>query len=550
MKTKLYKLIYVLSVITVLIACKDNYLNEKPRSFLSPEVTYDTDDGLASGAVGLYDELSYPYWGSSNWEASWVVMNGATDFNMMGTQKTQRPLAELNSEYGPATSDNTLINPWSHFYRMVNNATTIIQYSEQHEWQNEELRKTTEGEAYFFRGFGHFFLTMLWGDVPTIREVVSGIKLDFTNEPQSEVLAFVIEDLKKATDLLPAVSERNGRIDKATGYHMLAYAYLAAKDYANAEQAAQTAIDDPNHSLVTERFGSKSDNPQGNVFWDLFQLDNQNNNPEGLLVLQNGNSELHPQYIPDAGCCTFRGPRELIPRYETIDGLVASPQYGGRGYGRNSPTMGWYELFEPQDLRFKYPSVQTIWIANANKGDVKIGDTLFIFNNPEKSLYANDNLSLRPFPTKWNKEYDPSDPTMMTPLPDEMAYTGGTIRDVYLIRLAETYLILAEAQLMQGKKAEAAENINIVRRRSNASEITADDVTVDFILDEKARELWGEQISRKVELFRTGTYVERVKKYNPDAAENVSEKHTLIPIPQSEIDLNSEAGLQQNPGWD
>ena len=63
----------------------------------------------------------------------------------------------------------------------------------------------------------------------------------------------------------------------------------------------------------------------------------------------------------------------------------------------------------------------------------------------------------------------------------------------------------------------AADNINMVRRRSNAREISASEVTVDFILDEKARELWGEGFSRKVELFRTGKYVERVKKYNPEA---------------------------------
>lgn len=548
MKTKLNKTLIGILAFMMLFSCDDKYLDEKPNSFLSPEVTYDTDEGLASGAVGLYDELSYPYWGSSNWEATWVVMNGATDFNMMGVQKTKRPLAELNSEYGPATSDGDLIRPWSHFYRMVNNATTIIQYSEQHEWQNDDQRKMTEGEAYFFRGYGHFFLTMLWGDVPTIREVVSGVKLDFTNEAQSEVLAFVIEDFKKAAELLPAVSQWNGRITKATGNHMLAYAYLAAKDYENAETAAQAAIDDPNHSLVTERFGSKTYNEQGNVFWDLFQLDNHNNNPEGLLVLQNGNSELYPQYVPDAGCCTFRGPRMLIPRYETVDGLQSSPEYGGRGFGRNSPTMGWYDLFEPQDLRFSYPSVHSIWIANEDRGDISIGDTLFVLNNPEKSMYPNDDLRLRPFPTKWNKEFDPNNPTQ--PHPDEMAYTGGTIRDAYLIRLAETYLILAEAQLMQGKKAEAAETINIIRRRSNASEITANDVTIDFILDEKARELWGEQISRKVDLFRTGKYVERVRKYNPDAGQNVSEKHSIIPIPQSEIDLNSDAELKQNPLWE
>jgi starch-binding outer membrane protein, SusD/RagB family len=71
----------------------------------------------------------------------------------------------------------------------------------------------------------------------------------------------------------------------------------------------------------------------------------------------------------------------------------------------------------------------------------------------------------------------------------------------------------------------------------------------DFILDEKARELWGEQYSRKVDLFRTEKYQERVKMCNEEAGANASGKHRLLPIPQSEIDLNRNNELTQNPGW-
>ena len=548
MKKKLKYITLLFSLLAV-IACNDDYLNEEPRSFLSPEVTYATDGGLASGAVGLYDEIGYLFYGGTNWEDIWAITNGATDFNQMGLQKTVIPINSLNTEYGPATSESSLIKLWAHYYRLANNATTIIEFSANHDWQDDDLRKQTEGEAYYFRGHAHFFLTMLWGDVPVVREITSGVKLDFANSPKAQNLAYVIEDFQKAAELLPSVASQAGRLSKATGYHMLAYAYLSAKDYANAETAALAAINDPNHSLVTQRFGSKSNIPEGNVFWDLFQLDNHNNNAEGLWVFQNGNAELFRQYLPASGGDHFRGPRMLIPRYESANGLVASTQYGGRGFGRNSPTMGWYGLFESGDLRGEYPCMQTFWVANENRGNISIGDTLYVFGHPEKSIYPQDDIRLRPFPTKWNKEYDTSDPTKATPHPEEEAYTGSTIRDHYLIRLAETYLILAEAQHMQSRNDEAAESINVVRRRSNAREISEDEVSVDFILDEKARELWGEGFSRKVELFRTGKYVERVKQYNPEAGPNVTEKHTLIPIPQSEINLNSEAELVQNPGW-
>jgi len=548
MKFKNYKIAFIALFATLAFSCNDSVLDEEPRSFLSPEVTYNTDGGLASGAVGLYDELGYPYFNSSTWRRTWSLTNGATDFNQMGLQKAEIPVNELNTEYGPATSLTQLNQLWPYYYRMANNATTVIEFSKVHEWQNEALHKQTEGEAHFFRGYAHFFLTMLWGDVPVIREIVSGVKLDFTNSSQAENLQFCIEDFARAAELLPDVPSQPGRITKATGNHMLAYAYLSAKDYGNAETAAMAAINDPNTGLVTERFGSKIDIPYGNVFWDLFQLDNHNNNKEGLLIIQNGNAELYRQYLPASGGSHFRGPRALIPRYERVDGLKSSVQYGGRGYGRYSPTMGFYDLFEPGDIRGEYPCLMTIWTANEAKGDIQIGDTIHVFRS-SNNTYSDDDLRLRPYPTKWNKEYDPNDPTMSTPHPNEEAYTGSTIRDAYLIRLAETYLILAEAQHMQGKDDVAAESINTVRRRSNAREIDASEVSVDFILDEKARELWGELISRKVELFRTDKYIERVQKYNPEAAPNVQEKHTLLPIPQSEIDLNSEAEIIQNPGW-
>lgn len=551
MKSIKYITTISLSVLIVLFACEDDFLEENPRSFLSPDITYSSDDGLASGAVGLYDELSFPYYWSSSMRRCWVITNGATDFTEMGLQERNQSLNTLSSEYTPAAphAERCLRRIWPHYYRIANNATTVIEYSAEHDWQNEAMRDQTEGEAHFFRGYAHFHLTMLWGDVPMIKEQIEGVKLDFTNSPQEENLQFIIEDFQKATELLPDEATQSGRIKKATAYHMLAYAYLAAEEYGNAEAAAQTAIDDPTTGLVTERFGSKIDIPEGNAFWDLFQLNNQNINSEGLLVLQNGNAELRPQYISSEGGSHLRGPRALIPRYERADGLKSSVQYGGRGFGRFSPTMAYYDLFEPGDVRGEYPVLQTIWLANEDRGDIKIGDTLFVFGDTANSLYPQDDIRLRPFPTKLNKEYDPADPTKMTPHPNEEAYTGSTIRDAYMIRLAETYLILAEAQLMQGNATDAAENINEVRRRANASEIGPGDVTVDFILDEKARELWGEFRSRKIELYRTGKYVERVQQFNPEAGPNVSDKHTLVPIPQFEIDLNSEADLKQNPGW-
>jgi hypothetical protein len=128
-------------------------------------------------------------------------------------------------------------------------------------------------------------------------------------------------------------------------------------------------------------------------------------------------------------------------------------------------------------------------------------------------------------------------------------------RDAYIIRLAEMYLVAAEAQFKLGKSDSAAYFINEVRKRAAlpgrqaAIQITAADVSLDFILDERAREFAGEQL-RWYDLKRTGKLVERVKKYNPDAAPYIQDFHVNRPIPQGQLDaVTNKDEFRQNTGY-
>ena len=117
------------------------------------------------------------------------------------------------------------------------------------------------------------------------------------------------------------------------------------------------------------------------------------------------------------------------------------------------------------------------------------------------------------------------------------------------MRLGETYLLLAEAQFKQGKLPEAATTLNVIRGRSNATPVSAGDVTLDYILDERVRELVGEE-NRRMTLMRTKTLVERARRLNAISPVNqltgIEDKHLLMPIPQAEINLNKDAELEQN----
>src|SRR5690606_37977137 len=65
--------------------------------------------------------------------------------------------------------------------------------------------------------------------------------------------------------------------------------------------------------------------------------------------------------------------------------------------------------------------------------------------------------------------------------------------DFYIFRLAETYLLRAEAYFWKNQLEHAASDINKVRERANAPLITANDVTIDYIFEERARELYTEE---------------------------------------------------------
>ena len=154
--------------------------------------------------------------------------------------------------------------------------------------------------------------------------------------------------------------------------------------------------------------------------------------------------------------------------------------------------------------------------------------------------------------------------------------TGGPFdnnggKDIVHMRLGETYLIAAEAALGLNDAALAAQLINVLRVRAACDPgpatapklcatshkadpsilVAPSDITLDFIMDEREREMGGE-LMRWDDIRRPGVafFLQRVKKGNPYAAPNVQDKHYLRPIPAAQIQgVTGPAPYPQNPGW-
>ncbi|MBA3672893.1 MAG: RagB/SusD family nutrient uptake outer membrane protein, partial [Gemmatimonadaceae bacterium] len=206
---------------------------------------------------------------------------------------------------------------------------------------------------------------------------------------------------------------------------------------------------------------------------------------------------------------------------------------------RNSITKWALGLYEPTDVRGGPFAIRRFYLLNnaaTLPAGKKLGDTTFTIANKET---INDRFW--PSTRKW----DWSDPANVAIDPQ--------YNDQPYLRLAETYLLLAEAQMKQGNVTGAATNLNIIRARAGATPIAAAQVNLDFILEERSRELVTEE-ERRFTLLRTGTWFARTKLYNPlpgptGVTSSIALRDTLFPVPQTVIDANLTKPFRQNPGY-
>lgn len=377
----------------------------------------------------------------------------------------------------------------------------------------------------------------MWGDVPFTVEESSGsnIKTDWERVPIATVQEQMEEDLLFAEANLPPTSSNGGKVVKAVASHYLAELYLAMDDPGNAKIKAQAAIDGP-FSLITERYGVRANEP-GTPFTDMFVDGNSNKhegNTEALWVMQ---SELETIGGGDNIMRRWTRNRSHSVKVDGVSGaIIFDEANGGRGLGRTGPTRYALELYEASDDRggvFAWRSYEVLNNPDKIPDGWALGDTVW-FDWQGRDEEIKD--SYWPSTRKWDY-YNPADPS-----------GSRNYNDQVYLRLAETYLLLAEAQFKLGELGDAAESINVLRRRANASDIVAGDVTIDFILDERSRELYSEE-HRRYTLVRLGKWLERTQMYNAVGGPTAGEKDKLMPIPQSVIDANLDLEMEQNPGY-
>lgn len=519
----------------LLTSCSDALLDEVPKGFLSPENVFEDVEGFQSATANLYKlgrslRTSDALTGEGD-KTITIIYGSGTDLGWYWDKK-------LN--FG----DYTLVNPtnelardyWNLLFRIVRDANVILSRLETAPLADAD-KQAIAAEARFFRAYAYRFLVYLYGGVPIIAEELTAPKTDFVRSSKADVLAFMIEDLEFASQHLPASNPVGDRLSKAAADHILAETYISTGDYDQAIAAASRVINDSQYQLMTQRFGTHSDKP-GDVFWDLFRLGNQNRNSgntESILVWQ-------VEFEMLGGDPAYKFERAWGPILEQLvdsEGkkAILPSDTLGRGVGFFRPsTFLEYEVWGTnfhQDMRNSRYNMQR----------------QFYNNNPESSEFGQ---VIVPRPADTARRYYVWVMKAAHPYGHPQGYDtqGRLFSDIYAIRLAETYLLRAEAHLKNNDPVSAANDINAVRNRANASPVSSAQVTIDYILDERARELMGEE-PRRLTLSRLNLLYERVLKHNPVSAPTIQPFHNLLPIPQDQIDRTTggSAEFPQNEGY-
>ena len=566
----------VLVASAMMTACSDSFLEEKPMSFYEPSGTYTTEAGLQS-ALAQCDKQLKTYRIDGNWNNVGIFTNYLmSDVGMyaktdMGGGFQDNFDAKLTPTSGMAGGGdgNYMQRFWDQGYNMVKYANSILSYADQVKGLDEATRDAYIGRAYFHRAYAYYNLVLQFGDIPLITKLLTVPKVNYKSTSKDAVFQMLVHDLEFAAAHVPSQSKMQyvGQVNREACMQLLIKCYLVVGEYAKAEAMATDLINNHGLKLMTDPFGTwqPSGNPDTwkvtrNVIWDLHRTPNIANaaNKETIMMIVNSNDEDFATYNVMRACfahwsnSVIRDPHGLatpgnnIARNsrnynDTLDWVRAIGRgiavnrtsyyfnktiwnYGGETDWqdlRHNRKMGnWVEM---EDIKYNNPKStcygkhyqlyatedykDTSGKVLVHKGDILCSDTIRSwYPTPLYACYILDT------PNEDNKGANQF----------QGASGKGANGDMYLFRLAETYLLRAEARFYQGNATGAAEDVNIIRKRSNAEKMFRT-VTIGDIMDERARELYLEEF-RQAEMVRVSWCLARSGK--PDEWGNTYDLNT------------------------
>lgn len=584
-------------MLTGLFSCKE-VLEETPRTAFTIEY-FKTADGLQAAVYTAYAGMRYDYgpFGAI------ILSTVGTDEYTYGDQGASGQTLECGT-YNISSTNGSIATPWQRNYSNINLCNAVVDFGPNVTGLNATTKNKLIAEARYLRALYYLILVQNFGAVPL--DLGSG-DLKFNDAPTckfnrtgSDLLAknykAMIDDLTFASENLPDQRPAGEfRLSKAAALHLLSRVYMyrayssvkQATDFQSSYDAAKKLIDGKAKYGVDLLQNYGDVHKEGNDYnkeilysverMPLNDIANEVINPGSEFVekvniscnmyvsnytsVSKGGKALFPVRVLQYG----RPLRQFCPTRWTLD-VAFADKFNDSRYSNT-----FRDVYQVATFYTAGTADYNTYISNMASIGLVLGDTAFYMapteqiaqdlkaKNPKyvvyapSELYTNQNRVNNLYPAL--KKYEAA---------QRANFQDVSGRPFVVAKLSEVYLLAAEAAMQLGKNDEAAQLINVLRTRAAyrpnltttdlnariaAMQITAAAINLDFILDERTRELCGETI-RWADLAARNKLVERVKKYNPDAGA-IKDYHVLRPIPQLQLDATCETDKKQyqNPGY-
>lgn len=604
------KRIYIIILFSLLIqiSCnEDTFLLEGPKDAIYAENLFQTHTGFESSLNSVYSFMRRLYirGDTRTRDQLWVqntdnVTTRTHDVNWFTS------ISPGWSEVGDVY--NWLYKIINTTNMIINRAEGDVDWEGSNEEENLKNKRSVIGQARVARAWAYRLLIYAFGPVPLSTEEITGETYSNAWDRNSieEIKAQMEEDLSIGVEYLEFFGQNQTHLSGAAARHYLGELYLSLGEFQKAVDVLAPLCNSGDYSLMNSRFGRTANQADGNLIIDMFRTPyRKDGNTESIFIFANGvvlpgsedfalmnsyigeyrsfgriaNNEFWWSLYGGNARCRYhftpysmsnKADYELYSKYKTTWSNPNSRHYIERWLWENTDGRDNF-IYEDSDIRGHHTSIRRFFVYDWNEdGDITdppafpvdsaitqhsdriytlrgddgnyIGDTIytyFAYNPSDIGSVQWYNKHTYLYSRKWEVEMD---------------YTTNDWNSqndwhtVVHLRLADSYLLYAEALFMNGNTTEAAEWINKVRARSGASSIDAGQLSIDFILDERSRELVSEEL-RKITLLRTGKYLERTRKYNPLSMHYVQDHHKLYPFPAIAIDANKDKVMDQNLGY-
>lgn len=573
--------------------CK-KILEEQPRTFFAPTF-FSTADGIQGGVSGIYSNLR-PHWATQIFTQ---LFNGGTDESLRGAAADVQHWFNYNQGQ-IKTSANDYTGFWNAMFININTANGVLQYG-----VDADIPAATKtqllAQAKFLRGFCYYYLVTTFGAVPLKTAFSTTASTADAPSPLADVYAQMIKDFTEASAELPNTpAAGTGKpATKSTALFLLSKTYLwrgwstvaQPTDFQQAYTIAKGLID----NKATYGLDLLSYFP--NVF-----REGQEYSSEVLMVIDHTKDQKFGQNsAPGTGAGNGNENKSNFfwrPNYPGVNAnypasggssVTVRDINNGRPFQRIRPNTKYIMdvAFANRATDSRYEGTfQTVWLSNSVVNSVRGSNGVTtprgtLINGVDTAIWMADRLVTPAERAAFKGVIFEPDHLAGTTVPWTPSFfpnlrkfddsTRGDMNDYsdrpyILFRFAEVYLVAAEAAIKGGATTQDAANmINVLRTRAAlkanqtpvqyaaavaAQQVTPGQMTIDFLLDERSRELFAEDC-RWWDLSRTKKLVERVKLYNTQGGPTVQDFNMLRPIPQAHIDLVTEGPkYPQNPGYE